>query len=280
MPLTPGGNNVDDTPRIVTAVAAEGTAVLGPGTFRLLTPLVLPIGFGLSGAGMERTTLRMACPGAAVSCRGPDVPREPAPYPHSGVIRELLILRAEAGDVGIDLYDLAHLTIDRVKVWGFPAGIRADLTIALALRDCLIMGCGSPSSAAVEIDRSTHLHWSNTRVSGGDKVGSRAGVAIDRTAHFVFTGGNVESCGVPIVLGGKPETRRWTGPGVFQCVGMEKPTGPYVDVGSGWSGTGTGVRRVQFLCCSGSPSGAANVPEPTRLHAADVAFTGCEFVTI
>jgi hypothetical protein len=270
-----GDGKTDDRAVVQKAIdeACGGTLFFPVGTYRLAGSIRVPPFVSLRGAGMNVSLLEFTGADHGIVAASADG------YEMSGSFSELWVRGSGTAHVGILIRHRQHGTLDRVRVSGFPEqAIYLDYTLMMSIRDCLVQGGGNLKNAAIEVDNSTTFHWYNSRVSHGNNK-CVAGLRIDRTAPFVLLGGALESCGVPLQFGFKTEGNRRTGPGSVIGVDLENPTGHYVDVGLGWTGTpGWGPQAISFREMTCSLSGSSTATDGFRFKNSNGCFVGqCNF---
>ena len=198
-------------------------------------------------------------------------------YGYCGTIRNCSV-RGQNGAVrGVTFSDVANPRIERTCISGFAGAGAAFLGTLLGVLDhTLFTGCGSSSEGSVEVDRfgsvdSTTFEWRHSYISGGHtKVG---GLIINRTAVATIIGGAIESCGIPLRIAHRPESRVGCVSGIVHAVDFENPgnNNPFIEMGAGL--VSAFVTAYDVRGCNGSPSGTSRID-----HAVSLSRTnGCTF---
>lgn len=145
------------------------------------------------------------------------------------------------------------------------------------LENTLITGCGSSTHGSVEFDTCTTAQWRGSRISGG--VTTIGGLLIDRCTNFVGSGMSIESCGPPIKVASKSESSLACTNIYLSGLELENPGNgnPYIDVGSGLSGTALVIAMVVDGMFA-SPSGTTTMTNAVQIrNITGFEARGCHF---
>lgn len=268
---------------IVAATAQKKSVKFGGGRYRFLSDLVIPVGNGsaidISGEGKELTQLEFF---GAGSTRGL-VMDGTAGYVYAGKIADLSVFPNSGAARAITFENLSKPKVENVNILNSPAvGIYIDTCIMPRLSNVLLVGCGSASAGAIEIDNSTTAFLDEVYISGaeaGGGTGKIGGILIDRSVNFTMLGGAIESTGTPIKIASKSEGTIPCDGGVIIGTDLENPGNnlPYLNAGAGWTGSAGGAAKSwTFINLHGFASGTTTSVYGVSLEdTTSFTFTNC-----
>jgi hypothetical protein len=275
--------SADVAAALVVCSAQKKTLRFGGGRYRFLSDITVPVGNGLAvdivGEGQEQTQIEFFGSG---STRG-IVLDGATGYVYAGKISDLTVYPNTGSARGVTLENLNRPKLENVNILNAPAcGIYIDTVIMPRLSHVLLVGCGSASFGAIEIDNSTTALLDEVYVSGSLAVGGTGkigGILIDRSVNFTMIGGAIESTGTPIKIASKSEGTIPCDGGVIVGTDLENPGDnlPYIDVGNGWSGAASlAAKSWTFINVHGFPSGTTTSLYGVKLEdVVGFTFTNC-----
>lgn len=200
-------------------------------------------------------------------------------YNYAGTFRDIGI-QLGAGNSAFYINSVNQPRIENCWIRG--AGTTSNRAVLFlncllpVFEDSLVTGCGSATQYSVEFDTCTTASWRGSRISGGNTT--KGGLAIDRCTNFVGEGVAVESCGPPVVIGGKAEASIACTGVILRGLELENPgLNQYVVIGSGLTGSAL-VIDVLLDGMFGSPSGTTTVAYGVKLlSVSGFEARGCHF---
>jgi hypothetical protein len=123
---------------------------------------------------------------------------------------------------------------------------------------CFFINNGSAALAQIQLDRCTAVSWLDNYVAEGN-VGAIAGLDIDRNNTGLFSGGAIESTGIPIRVCAATDAAIGCQDLTFLSINLENPSTCYFKMGYGWTGAGQGVKNIVIKGCRGYTSSSTTV---------------------
>lgn len=276
-----GDNVADDTAAIQAALTAAGvsggTVYFPAGIYRVTANLTVPVNVpflnsgttfsvNLEGAGREQSEIRFSGGAITTGITFDGGGADGSAYKLTGFVRDLQVNAAQLAPTCLSYRNCNMPRIERCLLRGAAGrAVHFNFTIMPQLVGTYITNSGSTTQACVEVDRCTTFQWDTSYISSAN-ASSVAGLRVDGSFSTNITGGAIESCGIPLQIGSKTDTTIGCAGGRVHGVDFERPTGHYIEMGYGCSGSAL-ITGWDIRANTGYPSGAAAVPHAVKLNA-------------
>jgi hypothetical protein len=263
-----GDGVADDTAAIQTALtyaAANYRDLHFPaGNYRVTSNVTVPLtvnnqrGYRLTGEGKDYETI-ITLDGAAVTTGFTFASSGAGTYQFWGEISGIKFVCTNSAARALT-FNYAHAPYIIGCAFSGAAGTALLLQNCNqpVVEKCFFINNGSALLAQVRLDLCTAVSWRDNYIASGNS-GAISGIDIDRVNTGLFSGGAIESTGIPVRVCAATDNTTGCQDLTFQSINAENASTCYFKIGYGWTGAGQGVKNVYITGCRGYVSGSTTV---------------------